>query len=430
MTRFLRLSVRRLISWMSNIDPSGRPVAFASAGLIALGALTPLLIASGPVSPFAGIRAHNSELGTRNSKHSGYGACPLTRSEETQAVEKFKQLLPVVMHGRCLNCHGGVNPYVPVREGKHAGGHIRQTGAAARLKVCQECHSGLPGWDLPIQEMFFTGKSPYDLCVQFKFMVPDSKFFVGHMDNDNGKGPPFTKTAFKGDRALNDMAKDMSAEFYRRPFANLPPPISHDEFVRRVQAWVDVIGEEGWKVKPDCGCIPTGSAWVGTVKTFSEMRTKQTGVLTATATATVRFEIDSSFDVSDDPAEYWKSVSGTLTWETSNTGGECRISGAGSFKIDRGSDDNPLATLRGEHGEKGGMLYSVSLGPWPEPAEPVVNWDCQEADFQSGAMGSYTWWGHELAGMLAPDGKVLKGKFASASGPTTTNWEWDLHLEP
>jgi len=358
-------------------------------------------------------------------------ACPLTRSQERKAVDAFKKLLPVVMHPRCFNCHGGVNPFVDKRQGGHLGGAISQAGGFIRQqKTCQECHSELPGWELPPDTFFFVGKSPYDLCVQFKKFNPTPGGLVGHLDNDNGKGPPFTMTAFKGDRALNDMAKDISAEETHRRFTNQPPPIGHDEFVARAQAWVDAMGD-GYTVKPDCGCIPTGSAWVGTVKAWWEQRTPELGTYTATATSNVRFVIDSSYDVTDDPAEYWKSVSGTINWQTSNVGGQCRIGGSGSAPIGLGADQNPMATLRGEHDDNGGMKYSVALGPWPDQYDPRITWDCPEHHIQTSNLGVYIWWNHDVAaGMNSPDGKTLKGTYRGSVAQAVMSWEWDLHLEP
>ena len=360
-------------------------------------------------------------------------ACPLTRGAEKKAVEKFKKLLPVVQHPRCLNCHGGVNPFVDKRQGGHLGGAIDQSGGfIEQQKTCQECHSGLPGWELPPEDFFFVGKDARQLCMQFKKFNPVPKFFIGHMDNDNGKGPPFTMTAFKGDRALNDMAKDISEEETHRRFANEPPPISHDEFVTRVKDWVEAMGD-GYVVKPDCGCIPTGSAWVGTVKAWWEQKTPELGTWTATAVSTVRFVIDSSYDVSDDPAEYWKSVGGTVKWETSNIGGKCRINQSGSSPIVMGSDLNPMAVLSGQHDDKGGMTYTVGLGPWPDAYLPIITWHCPEHDLQSPTLGVYNWWYYDVAtGMNSPDGKTLKGSFHSSSPSThaVMSWEWDLHLEP
>ncbi len=360
------------------------------------------------------------------------GECPLTRSEEKKAVDLFQNLMPVLQHPRCLNCHGGVDPFVPRAQGKHLGGQqVRGTNLNARIARCQKCHGELPGWDIPVEGFFFTNKTAYDLCVLFKATSATGDLFVGHVDRENGSGPLFTRTAFIGDRALTNFGIVAAEEATGRPFTRQPPPGTKEEFVRHAREWADAIGE-GWKVAPDCGCIPVGSAWVGTVKTTWERRTKELGTETATANATVRFEIDSSFDVTDDPAEYWKSVSGTLNWVASNVGGECHYAASGSVPIVKGSDDNPMVSLRGEHYPKGGMKFSASLGPWPEKYEPLITWDCPEHDIQTRDLGVYYWWGYDIpTGLISsPDGKILKGKFQSSSGPATSTSEWDLHLEP
>jgi hypothetical protein len=358
-------------------------------------------------------------------------ACPLTRSEERQAIDKFKLLLPVLQHPRCLNCHGGVNPFVPRAQGGHLAGAIDTTkGFTKRLEKCQECHSELPGWDLPPEEFFFVNKDARELCIQLKKFNPTPAGVVGHLENDNGKPPLFTITAFKGDRALNNGGKANVEDATHRPFVNLPPPIRHGEWVSRVKAWVAAMGD-GYVVKPDCGCIPTGSAWVGTVKAGWEQKTRELGTFTASAITDVRFVIDSSFDVSTDPAEYWKSVSGTIRWETHNVGGKCRISQSGSVPVGLGSDDNPMANLRGEHADSGGMVYTVALGPWPEASEPIITWHCPDGDIKSTMLGTYHWWSYDLPrGMASPDGKTLKGTWRDAVGTATMWSEWDLHLEP
>src|ERR1041384_6019268 len=61
--------------------------------------------------------------------------------------------------------------------------------------------------------------------------------------------------------------------------------------------------------------------------------------------STVRFVIDSSFDVTHDPTEYWKSAGGTVKWETSNVGGKCRISQAGSSRSPPSASSSTRASM-------------------------------------------------------------------------------------
>ena len=359
--------------------------------------------------------------------------CPLSRSQERKAVNAFKKLLPVVRHPRCLNCHGGVDPFVDQAQGRHGGGLIDSTGGFTRvLSRCQECHSELPGWQLPVlPEMSFVGKSPRELCVLFKKMFPVAKFFVGHIYNENGKGPRFTETAYKGDRALDDAAKGILEDETRRRFTNQPPPGTHAQLVADAQAWTDAIGD-GWPVKPDCGCKPHGSAWEGTVKAWWELRTAEMGILTETSEATVRFVIDSSYDTTDDPAEYWKSVSGTIKWQTSNVGGQCRVSASGTVPIGLGADLNPMATLREEQGDTSGSKFSVAIGPWPDAYVPEITWRCPDHNIPTTLLGvGLIWWNHDgPTGMVSPDGETMRGSYRTSANQAVMSYEWDLHLVP
>ncbi len=357
-------------------------------------------------------------------------ACPLNRSQERRAMEAFKKLLPVVQHPRCANCHGGVDPFVDQAQGMHGGGKIDSTGGFLRTRSrCEECHGELPGWELPVlPEMAFAGKSARELCMLFKKMKPVPSAFVAHMDNDQG-GVQFTTTAYKGDRALNDMARDDWEETNHRRFVNEPPPGTHAQMVADAQAWVDAMGA-GWQVLPDCGCKPHGSAWEGTVKMTWHLTAPEIGTVTETADATVRFVIDPSFDITDDPATYWMSVGQTLKWTASNVGGQCRINASGSLPVIRGADENPLAILREEPDAAGVLRYSVALGPWPDQYQPIITWDCPEHDLQAPMLSMNIWWSHEMAGMVSPDGETLKGTYHGAMGPSTAVYTWDLKLVP
>src|ERR1044071_4826750 len=131
-------------------------VAFVFAGVLALGTAGAAMLERTRVDSreAAALPIPDSTATLRRAP-----ACPLTRGQEKKAIEKFKKLLPVVQHPRCLNCHGGVNPFVDKRQGGHLGGAIDQSGGFIKQQqTCQECHSGLPGWELPPEDFFFVGK--------------------------------------------------------------------------------------------------------------------------------------------------------------------------------------------------------------------------------------------------------------------------------
>jgi hypothetical protein len=186
-------------------------------------------------------------------------ACPLTPTQQQKAVTAFDQMMPVLLHPRCINCHGGVDPFVDPAKGGHLGG---EQDLPENPDDCQLCHDGLPGWTVTGPPMFFGGKSAKELCVQFKKFEKTGGLFVGHIDRENG-GIQFIGSAFKGDRALNELGKEESAEKSGRAFMIEPPPGTREQLVAQAQDWVDAVGA-GWSATPECGCEVTGT-WDGTV---------------------------------------------------------------------------------------------------------------------------------------------------------------------
>ncbi len=351
-------------------------------------------------------------------------ACPLTPAQTRKAVEAFEEMMPVLMHPRCLNCHGGVDPFVEPSEGSHVGG--KMDSRPRRIAQCQECHDGLPGWDVPVDVMFFVGKSARELCMLFKRTEPDGARFVGHIEHENG-GIQFVEMAFRGDRALNEGAKSIYQIETGRALVIEPPPGTHRELVAQAQAWADAVGA-GWTVMPDCGCKPTSGAWVGTVNVVFVLQAAELGTVTETLKSTVRLEIDSSF--TDDPAQYFKSVSGTIKWH-SQWVGKCSANASGTVPIGIGADDNPMAMMHvADQTDGNGTRYNVSLGPWPDQYQPRFIVRCGDSHSFPGLLyGLGNWWNHPVPGMVSPDGKTLKGSYQAQVGPSATEvWEWDLRL--
>lgn len=48
--------------------------------------------------------------------------CPLSPEKEKHSIDTFAKPMPVFTHPRCINCHGGVNPFAA--NGNHLGGRI------------------------------------------------------------------------------------------------------------------------------------------------------------------------------------------------------------------------------------------------------------------------------------------------------------------
>ncbi len=351
-------------------------------------------------------------------------ACPLSPGEEQKAVEKFDEMWPVLHHPRCLNCHGGVRPRLPVNQGNHRlGGQV--TGIN-QIEKCQECHDGLPGWDTAPEGFFFTGKSARDLCMQFKRFEGSPTAFVKHIYNDKG-GTAFTVTAFKGDRALNEMAQDLVTEAHPdHPFQAEPPPMSHGEFVQIGSDWANLVGEKGWKATPDCGCGRKKKSWTGTIDAVWTVESP--GVkITETLRTNVRFELDSTFDQGPDDF-YWSSVSGKIQWSSLITG-RCRASASGTVRIGLGGDENPMGNLHLQTDRAGGPRYFVGIGPWRDADQPAIAVTCDNVPETWPLNSGGIWWGHPPGGMESTDGKALQGRYTTAIGPATVTWTWDLQLD-
>jgi hypothetical protein len=355
-------------------------------------------------------------------------ACPLTRAQEQTAIDAFDELLPVILHPRCFNCHGGVEP--GKADGGHLGGVVRLDPNAADPRTpCQECHGGLPKWDTPVDRMFFTDKDGRDLCMLFKATEASGAEFVRHIENDKG-GVMFTVTAFKGDRGLNALGEVMVEEQTGVPFAPEPPPGTHAEFTAKAQAWADAMGP-AWRVPGDCGCKVRGDAYVGTVRMVNHWELPGGTLVSDSSWARVRFEVDSTFDTTNDrAATYWKSVSGSIRWKM-NMQGRCTMSASGRLPIGLGADLNPMAVMQEQPGPDGTIIFQANIGPWPDAYVPKTTFKCLD----DGAIpprpwllgGVMLWWNHQMAGMKSTDGTTFKGSLVERDGTRETKWVWDFH---
>lgn len=357
-------------------------------------------------------------------------ACSLTRAEEEAATDAFDEMLPVILHPRCFNCHGGVQPFSP--DGGHMGGSFRFRGDVDNRAPCQDCHSGLPGWDVAGSGFAFTEKDGRDLCVLFKFTQATGAEFVRHIENDKG-GTMFTATAFKGDRALNTAGEVSYEENTGVPPTAEPPPGTHQEFTDLARAWVRKMGR-AWTVPGDCGCKIRGDAWVGTVRMVKSWNMPEMGIYAESTWANVRFEVDSSY-APGDSTTWWKSVSGSLRWKMQMEG-RCTLSGSGRMPIRTGADLNPLVTL--QESPKGRfdntIVLNASLGPWPDAYAPRVSFRCKDDGPIPPrpwlAYGLMSWWNHQLAGMKSEDGKTFKGSLIKRGAGQVTTWTWDFRMDP
>lgn len=195
---------------------------------------------------------------------------PTTTSLLDDPLAKFAKLMPVFAHPRCVNCHGGVNPFsgdghftdMPDDEAAQ----LRLTAEEAKLAgrspgdhrlgsnaPCLQCHTDTADsvdWHLAPSQMAFNGRTTIDLCRQLKKEEVTSEELIGHLHRDR-----LIRVAFRGRKGV----PDEPAEF---------PPMGRSVFLQLAEEWLK--GHE---------TIPCGG-WTGTItqeETINLISTYNTG---------------------------------------------------------------------------------------------------------------------------------------------------------
>jgi hypothetical protein len=209
-------------------------------------------------------------------------SCPLTDTQTAQSIEAFAPIASFLStEPRCVNCHGGVNPFIketgldpgnaaaPSARVAHGGGLIvRQNDKTAEgvgliESECQDCHNSMAPrrdgsksvWMTAPDFLSFVNKDATTLCKQIKRTSHDAADFIGHLTDDNG-GNNFTGTSYNGDRALDH------DQFGEIPAA--PPSISHEALLQLGKNWVTAMGGE-FKGDESCGCEYKHTNWSGQI---------------------------------------------------------------------------------------------------------------------------------------------------------------------
>jgi hypothetical protein len=160
-------------------------------------------------------------------------------------LELFAELMPVFSSPRCVNCHGGTNPAIPVN---HAGGRqdvpLERPGGDMSLETglnaeCLTCHTSpsaeAGGWRLAPKHTSFVDKDTLALCRQFRtdpfsfnLHFPEGReAFVTHVATDDLIG-----VGFAGNGGV-----DRDSAFFD-DVTVAPPPMSRAEFVAKTQRWM------------------------------------------------------------------------------------------------------------------------------------------------------------------------------------------------
>ena len=133
----------------------------------------------------------------------------------------FGKLMPVLMHPRCLNCHGGVDP----TSGTNHGGGVQEAG------TCGGCHTDTVKEEWHLATNIFVGKDVGAMCAHIADFVMHTGHasFIDHLQNDE-----LVTLGFAG---LMGGARDTTVP--SDPPAD-PPPMKQQEFVdsAKVPCWM------------------------------------------------------------------------------------------------------------------------------------------------------------------------------------------------
>ena len=144
----------------------------------------------------------------------------------------FDAIGTVVMHPRCMNCHQIDAPRQDDNQTPHQQNIVRgPDGHGVPALQCKACHQttntgngfvpGAAGWQLAPLSMNWQGLSKRQICI-------------------NMKDPARNGARRTGEEVIAHMRTDPVVLWAWEPGADrTTPPISHDEFVRRLEIWKD-----------------------------------------------------------------------------------------------------------------------------------------------------------------------------------------------
>ena len=196
----------------------------------------------------------------------GDAVCPLSEAQTEKSIEAFEKIFPVLtQEPRCVNCHGGVNPFIDgigdpsdpdASRFEHGGGKMNDGMDGGEPTDCSSCHDtlapkrgGAPSrWQVAGPRIFFIGRDAPTLCAQMHQELASAEEFVGHLVDDNGQHN-FVGTAFMGNRGLS---KEQYPELLPQR-----PRISAAGLVNLGKEWIASTGGEfKGNSNRDCGCKP------------------------------------------------------------------------------------------------------------------------------------------------------------------------------
>jgi hypothetical protein len=152
-------------------------------------------------------------------------------ADEAEPSGSFAPIASVLMSPRCLNCHQDQSPRQGDARIVHQPLVVRgKNGHGAPTLPCQTCHQetntaggfvpGVKDWQLAPLSMLWEGRTPVQICEQMK-------------------DPARNGGRRTGEQVIEHMKSDPQVLWAWNPgTGRTPPPLSHDEFVQALEAWV------------------------------------------------------------------------------------------------------------------------------------------------------------------------------------------------
>ena len=187
--------------------------------------------------------------------------CPLSDSQAQKSIDAFAKIVPTLtQEPRCLNCHGGVDPFptrpraippIPVPRAPRTA-REKWRLASARTATANASQARRHFLDLGHgnPRALFSGQGRQGAVQTDAGCIQAGANFIGHLTDDNGNSN-FTGTAFLGNRGLNDQGQSHVTNYKPEP----PRRMTQGGLISLGNDWIAATGGE-FKGDVDCGCSP------------------------------------------------------------------------------------------------------------------------------------------------------------------------------
>jgi len=198
---------------------------------------------------------HASTASKPSPRSRSAGTCPLSPTEQIEAAKRFEQLMPVLQHPRCANCHGGIDFFSAGYEDLHGGGAVEMVDREVKgpdgsiiaqrrpdFATCASCHDAQTRrrWEIPapMLNVNFAGRTAAQICEHMKRHSQNPNNLLRHIDADE-----LIRLGFEGRRGLTSLSP-------------LPPPMTAESFNAKVSDWIVAMKvQDEWPTPLSCGCV-------------------------------------------------------------------------------------------------------------------------------------------------------------------------------